>query len=294
MSLSLLLPGKPDFNLSIDPDPSMRPVFDAIERGLAGADRDAVRAIPTSSLPDFIVVGAAKSATTTLTRVLGRHPDIFMSKPKEPKFFGRHYDKGWSWYANHFSDGGHAKVRGEGSTMYTSPLPGFQHTAALISTYLPNAKIIYMARHPLDRIVSHWRHIKGKHPDTSDFNRLLKTSRLKRLLIGCSLYYERVNQFRAHFSDDRILCLTFEDFLGSPSVSLERVLAFLGVDGPVEPLLNDGVRLPMVNEAGQQGRRYVDKPRWPLLMKWKISRLLRDDARQFLNYIGKPADYWKL
>jgi hypothetical protein len=292
--MALLSPRKPDFSIRIDPDPEMQHVFDAIERGLAGQDRDTVNRIGADTLPNFIVVGSAKSATTTLTRVLGRHPDIFMSKPKEPKFFGRHYDKGWEWYANHFKHGRHAKLRGEGSTMYTSPLPGFEHTAALIHTYLPDVKIIFMARHPLDRIVSQWRHIKGKHPDTSEFSLLLKTSRLKRLLIGCSLYYERINQFRAVFPDEQILCLTFEDFLGSPKATLERVLTFLQVEGPVEVLLNDGVSLPMVNEAGQQGRRYVDKPRWPLLMRWRVSRLLRDDTRAFLNYIGKPEGYWKL
>ncbi|SBO44573.1 Putative sulfotransferase protein (fragment) [Cyanobium sp. NIES-981] len=217
-----------------------------------------------------------------------------MSKPKEPKFFGRHYDRGWAWYADHFSGGTESRLRGEGSTMYSSPLPGFEHTAALIHTYLPSVKLIYMVRHPLDRIVSQWRHIKGKHPDTADFERLLKTSRLKRLVIGCSLYYERINQFRTYFPDDQICCLTFEDFLSSPKPILERVLQFLGVGGPVEPLLNDGTTLPMVNEAGQQGRRYVEKPTWPWWMKWQISRQIRPDSELFLRYIGKPLDYWKL
>lgn len=278
----------------VDPELCMEPVLAAIARGLAGEDHDSVARIPGNSLPDFIVIGAAKSATTTLTRVLGRHPDIFMSKPKEPKFFGRHYDKGWTWYADHFKGGTEAKLRGEGSTMYSSPLPGFEHTAALIHTYRPQTKIIYMARHPLDRIISQWRHIKGKHPDTSDFHRLLKTSRLKRLLIGCSLYYERINQYRKYFPDSQILCLTFEDFLGSPKSCLEQVLKFLGVQGPVEALLNDGTSLPMVNEAGQQGRRFVEKPSWPWLMKWRLSRILRQDSRQFLRYIGKSPDFWRL
>ncbi|MFQ6539610.1 MULTISPECIES: sulfotransferase family protein [Aphanothece] len=275
-------------------DETTSELLHAIERGLKGADLESKNQVDPRSLPDFIVIGAAKSATTTLTRVLGRHPDIFMCKPKEPKFFGRHYDKGWDWYASHFQAGRDARLRGEGSTMYSSTLPGFEHTAALIKTYLPQTKIIYMVRHPLDRIVSQWRHIKGKHPSTSEFQQLWKTSRLKHLLIGCSMYYERLSKFREQFPDDQILCLTFEDFLGAPKPSLERVLGFLGVDGPVEPLLNGGTSLPLVNEAGQQGRGYVEKPRWPWLLKWRVSRLVRPDSQKFLHHIGKPRDYWKI
>jgi hypothetical protein len=278
-----------------DAEDFVAPLIQAIDRGRRGEDRASVQAIDPRSLPDFIVIGAAKSATTTLTRVLGRHPEIFMCRPKEPKFFGRHYDKGWRWYASLFEEGLKARLRGEGSTMYSSNLPGFEHTAELISTYLPKTKIIYMARHPLDRIVSQWRHIKGKHPtSTSSFEKLWKTSRLKDLLIGCSMYYERLSTFREHFPDDQILCLTFEDFLSQPKQTLESVLDFLGIDGPAEPLLNDGSHLPMVNEAGQQGRQYVEKPRWPFLLKWRVSRTVKADSRKFLLHIGKPQDYWKL
>ncbi|MBE9171826.1 sulfotransferase [Cyanobium sp. LEGE 06143] len=275
-------------------EPDMEELLASIARGLEGADHDTVARIPANTLPNFIVIGAAKSATTTLTRVLGRHPDIFMAKPKEPKFFGRRYDKGWSWYAKLFEDGSQARLRGEGSTMYSSTLPSFEHTAALMHTYLPATKIIYMTRHPLDRLVSQWRHIKGKHPATREFYQLLETSRLQHFLIGCSLYYQRISSFRRYFPDEQILCLTFEDLLTSPQHTLQTVLDFLALPGEAGQLLNGGTHLPLVNEAGQQGRRYVDKPEWPWLMKWRVARRLKADTRKFLGYIDKPADYWKL
>jgi hypothetical protein len=275
-------------------EPDMEEVLASIARGLDGADHDTVARIPANTLPNFIVIGAAKSATTTLTRVLGRHPDIFMAKPKEPKFFGRRYDKGWNWYAKLFEDGSQARLRGEGSTMYSSTLPSFEHTAALMHRYLPETKIIYMTRHPLDRLVSQWRHIKGKHPGTRDFAELLQTSRLQHLLLGCSMYHQRISSFRSFFPDDQILCLTFEDLLASPQQTLEAVLDFLGLATEPGQLLNEGSQLPLVNEAGQQGRRYVEKPEWPWLMKWRVARRLKADTRQFLSYIGKPADFWKL
>ena len=43
----------------------------------------------TGSLPNFIIIGAAKSATPTFTTILPNHPDIFI-KTQKPKFFGRY------------------------------------------------------------------------------------------------------------------------------------------------------------------------------------------------------------
>ena len=54
--------------------------------------------------PDFIVVGAMKSATTTLHEQLARQPGVFMSRPKEPNFFSDDaiYARGWGWYSSLF------------------------------------------------------------------------------------------------------------------------------------------------------------------------------------------------
>ena len=76
-----------------------------IKESLRG-DYDGLIEEKKSSLPNFIIIGAAKSATTTLTTILPRHPDIFISKPKEPKFFGRYHSRGWEWYASRFEAGG--------------------------------------------------------------------------------------------------------------------------------------------------------------------------------------------
>ena len=91
-----------------------------------------------SSLPNFIIIGAAKSATTTLTTVLQRHPDVFVSKPKEPKFFGRNYNKGWEWYASRFVAGKKVLLRGEASTMYSSSLFSYRWSPELMCQFLPN------------------------------------------------------------------------------------------------------------------------------------------------------------
>ena len=246
----------------------------------------------TDSLPNFIIIGAAKSATTTLTTILPKHPDIFISKPKEPKFFGRFYSKGWDWYANRFSDGQGVALRGEGSTMYTSQMQAFKDTPELMHRHLPKLKLIYIVRHPLDRIVYQWRHYRGRHPECPGFSDFMDNQKLRRLIVGCSMYYQQLSRFRQFYPDEQIHCMTFEDLLSNPKKSLRSTLRFLGVKPKIKKLLDSNGCLPRVNEAGDKGRTFVEKPSWNPILKWRVSRIVRHDSEQILNYLGKPKTYW--
>ena len=261
-----------------------------IQQGLDGAhksDVDAVREV----MPNFIIIGAAKSATTTLTTILPQHPDFFISKPKEPKFFGRYYSKGWSWYAKIFKKGQGKPFRGEGSTMYASSLSAFEHTPRLMHEYLPDVKLIYLVRHPLDRIVSQWRHVKGRDSSVGNFEDMMRSRHLRNLVVGCSLYHQQLERFRAYYSDDQIHCLTFEDLISKPKPTLRALLEFLGASVKAGKLLDDG-KLPVVNEAGDKGREMVSKPEWPVAMKKRVTRMVQPDSELMLAYMGKPSNYW--
>ena len=247
-----------------------------------------------ASLPNFIIIGAAKSATTTLTTVLRQHPDVFISKPKEPKFFGRNYSKGWKWYASRFAAGQKMLLRGEGSTMYTSLMASYRFTPALMYRYLPDLKLVYIVRDPLDRIVSQWRHHRGRNPGCADFAELMQDRDLKRRIVGCSMYYKQLSRFRAFYPDSQIHCMTFEDLLSSPRPVLKGMLKFLGAKPRLKRLLDSQGCLPRENEAGAKGRGYVKKPEWTPALRTKVLRQVRPDAKKMLHYLGKPSDYWEL
>lgn len=266
-----------------------------IEAGLKGEhQRDVDRC--GASLPNFIIIGAAKSATTTLTTILPRHPQIFISKPKEPKFFGRRYEKGWDWYARLFRKAKQRPLRGEGSTMYASALGSFQDAPALMHRYLPELKLVYVVRHPLDRIESQWRHRRGRKRGTPRFEAMLRSRHLRKLVVGCSLYHERLQSFRTFYPDQQIHCLTFEDLVSEPRATLTELLAFLGAStspADVQRLLDDG-QLPRVNEAGDKGRALIPPPTWTPRLRHKLADLVRPDAERMLAYMNKPAGTWKL
>ncbi len=266
-----------------------------IEAGLRGDHAAEVEALGRR-LPNFVIIGAAKSATTTLTTILPRHPDIFISHPKEPKFFGRRYDKGWEWYGRLFKPGKSCKLRGEGSTMYASALKSFAQAPALMHRYLPDLKLVYVVRDPLKRIVSQWRHRKGRQPRTRDFQQLMASRHLQRLVVGCSLYHERLQSFRQFYPDSQIHCLTFEDLIATPGPTLTALLRFLGASTTPEmvDLLLDQGALPRVNEAGDKGRELVPEPQWSEKLRRQVLEVVRPDAEQMLTYIGKPLNTWDL
>lgn len=267
----------------------------AIEAGLRGEHQQEVESLGRR-LPNFIIIGAAKSATTTLTTILPRHPDFFISRPKEPKFFGRCYDRGWDWYSRMFREGKGYKLRGEGSTMYASALNSFAHAPALMHRYLPNAKLIYVVRHPLDRIISHWRHRKGRKPRSPGFEALLRSRHLRKLVVGCSMYHEQLQKFRQYYPDNQIHCLTYEDLISAPYPTLAELLTFLKASTApslIERLLDNG-QLPRVNEAGDKGRALVAPPEWTSTLRSQVLQVIQPDAVQMLAYMNKSVDTWTL
>ena len=165
-----------------------------------------------------------------------------------------------------------------------------------MSIYLPDVKLIYIVRHPLERIVSQWRHYSspGRHPNCADFSALMSDHRLRTLIVGCSMYYKRLNQYRKFFPDDQIYCMTFEDLLDSPRSSLRKMLKFIGARPKTRKLLDADGSLPKDNQAGAKGRGHVDVPEWTPSVRQQVTRIIQPDAERMLEYMGKPRDYWTL
>lgn len=182
-------------------------------------------------LPDFLIIGAMKSATTTLHAQLAAQPAIFMSEPKEPNFFSdeANWRKGMDWYRGLFAGAGAgaAMLAGESSTHYTK-LPDHPEALPRIREWLPQAKLIYVMRHPVQRLLSHYSHgwlersIDGpvdeavhRYPELIDYGR----------------YAMQIGPYLETFGRENVLPVFFERLVSSPQTELERVCAFLGYEG---------------------------------------------------------------
>lgn len=158
---------------------------------------------PMIYLPNFIVIGAAKCGTSSVCRLLGSHPDVFMSDPKEPAYFSRRngFEELRGWYTGLFrgAEGKHAF--GEGSTRYTHP-EFMELSASRISREIPDCRLIYMIRHPIHRLESDWkmRHQEGWTPDS--INQAIAK---QPILVKHGMYWTNLNVYRKYFRDEQIL-----------------------------------------------------------------------------------------
>jgi len=183
-----------------------------------------------STGPDFIVIGAMKCATSTLHAQLRRQPGIFMTTPKEPNFFSDDsvYERGFEWYLRLFEAAGPGDLCGEASTHYTK-LATHPRTVERMAIHVPEIKLIYVMRHPVDRLVSHYIHAwslceiddpideaLSKHPELVDYG----------------LYARQLRPYLETFSAGRILPVFLERLETHPGNEFERICRFIGYPRP--------------------------------------------------------------
>src|SRR5688500_15058077 len=106
------------------------------------------------TLPDFLGIGAMKSGTTWLYHNLKLHPDIYMPSPKELHYFDKNFHLSLRRYAKNFRHAS-GKVRGEITPRYGVLPPS---RIAYIRHVMPDVRLVFMMRNPVDRAWSHMLH----------------------------------------------------------------------------------------------------------------------------------------
>lgn len=184
-----------------------------------------------SRLPDFVILGAMKCGTSTLHDQLAVQPGVFMSDPKEPNFFSDDdvYARGLDWYRALFAAAAPGDVCGESSTHYTK-LPTHPHAAPRLRAALPDVRLIYLMRHPLDRLVSHYVHEWTENRVRGSIDRAAERHPG---LVDYGLYARQLEPYLDAYGPDRILPLFLERMNRQPQETLERVGRFLGLTGPL-------------------------------------------------------------
>lgn len=115
----------------------------------------------TIGQPGFLILGAPKCGTTTLYQILEKHPEITLSRPKEPMFYEAEFERGMGYYWQQYF----AHCRGERAIGEARASKLFlPYVAARIRQTLPNVKLVAILRNPVERVFSHWwmRYCNGK------------------------------------------------------------------------------------------------------------------------------------
>jgi hypothetical protein len=191
---------------------------------------DAVAELPgpeAGALPNLIIIGAQKCGTSGLHYYLSLHPEIAMSRPKELNFFiaERNWPRGIEWYARHFDPG--APIRGEASPNYTA-YPQHMGVPGRMAQVVPDAKLIYIVRDPLDRIAAHWVHNYAKRRERGGVAETIthpNTSYLSR-----SRYFMQINRFLEHYPIEQVLVVDQDDLRDDRAQTLRDIFRFCGAD----------------------------------------------------------------
>lgn len=224
-----------------------------LRRALSRARREAGTTLrrPTASrrpLPGFLILGAAKSGTTSLHEYLSEHPHISAPTEKEIHYFDQSYARGDGWYRAHFQRAGiDAKITGESTPYYLF----HPRVPELVARDLPNAKLIVILREPIDRAFSQHNHERASGYESQPFERAiaLEQERLRgeeeRLLgdpsyrsyahqhhsyLARSRYAEQLERWLRHFEREQLLILGAEDSFQEPGATVATAQEFLGLD----------------------------------------------------------------
>jgi len=192
--------------------------------------------------PNFFIVGAAKAGTTSLYSYLKENQEIYMSPYKEPHYFSPvlanllHYDflSEKEDYLAQFKEVKNEKAIGECSPLYLQD----PDTPKLIHETIPNAKIIFSLRDPIERAFSNYLSLWGRGYITIQFKESLKRfvdseekdSYFLHSIVEPGFYYESVKRFMEIFGSNQVKIIFFEDFIQYPKKILTEILRFLDVN----------------------------------------------------------------
>jgi Sulfotransferase domain len=247
------------------------------------------RRLRHGALPNLIVIGGLKCGTTSIHHYLGLHPGVQMSKPKELNFFVEelNWDLGLDWYRARFDD--RFAVRGESSPHYTN-MPRFRGVAERIERHTPDAKLIYMVRDPIERILSHWVHSKGAGYELGEMDEML--SRPDTAYVHRSLYWMQLQPYMERFDRERIEVVTQEELQGDRQQTMRRAFRFVGVD---EDFTHEQFEREWEKSSAKQGDKYqtmerlVKLPglrsfdrnfdRFPESLRWLVEKVIHDPEK---------------
>ncbi len=181
--------------------------------------------------PSFLIIGSMKCGTTSLHDYLGKHPDVYTTTPKEIHFFTRNtYDeKGIEGYFAHFDTT--KMLAGASPQNYTKRhLPAFSGVPERLSKHLPDVKLIYLVRDPVERIVSHFNEAQALGlADRRGLNEALSTDFKNHHFVQTSMYFFQLEEYLKYFTMDQILVIESERLRDYRIATLNHVFDFLGV-----------------------------------------------------------------
>jgi len=181
---------------------------------------------------DFLIIGAAKSATTWLQQSLQADSAVCMPDA-ELHYFSREHHRGDDWYLAQFPLLHGHRLVGEKSNSYLDS----SKAASRIHAALPYVKLVAQLRNPVERAYSDYCMLYRRGEVSRDIERHLDPEEGARdRFLKNGLYHGQLQAYLANYPADQLLILLFEDMQSAPAAHLARVRGFLGLPAAKSPL----------------------------------------------------------
>lgn len=199
-------------------------------------------------LPNFIILGAQKSGTTSLHQSLDIHSQVFVSDTKEISFFNidKNYNRGIQWYSSFFVKRKNEKAIGESTPSYLWDA----RVPERIKKVLPNGKFIILLRNPVNRAYSAYWYAYIGGDETLSFEEALDAEPGRAMMgseirgfssyVDRGLYATQIMRYYKHFSPDQFLIIILEEYQQEPQNTLVEVTKFLDISCN-QAFLNKGI-----------------------------------------------------
>ena len=182
---------------------------------------------------NIFLIGSRKSGTTSLANFLDGHSEISLSTIKESNYWDTNaiesigsideYHNLFDWNTPHQLDA---------STNYTTYPICAEDVAARMHKYNPDAKIIYLIRNPIDRIISHYK----MSYERGDLIGTLDEAIINHpLLIACSKYHTQIQRYIKLYPIDQILLLDNKELNGAETEA--KLKSFLGLQNDFKVII---------------------------------------------------------
>lgn len=190
-----------------------------------------------ASLPNFVIIGAMRSGTTSFARYLRSHPETFISREKELHFFDGVAGRDIDWYRKQFAQANGASAIGEATPNYMYD----HHALEWMSQLLPEARLIAILRNPVDRAYSHYWHNRARGKETLSFKEAVgaEPGRLGSAdpwtcrtysYIDRGRYWRQLSRANHYYPSDALHVILFENMVERPVDTYQDVCRFLDID----------------------------------------------------------------
>ncbi len=257
----------------------------------------------TARKPNLFLIGSMKCGTSTLHDHLDAHPDIFMSRPKEPSRFVSPEQLRIHWprmaelgycdsldrYLALFDNVGDVRYAGESSTLYTK-LPELTGVAERLHKFAPEARLIYIVRDPIERTLSHyWYRVKRNGEARSPIDAI--ASKRDPRYRALSDYAMQLRPYLERFGEGQIYVETLENLHTDLGGTLSRIFRWLGVSCEealsLEPVHSNPTPKHLRRDKARLVGAFRNSPLWDVVRPLMPGGLRRIAKRTFTHQVQR-------